>query len=78
MKCQQNLATCVSYSEFHNYLDTVGGVFNPDYTDTSDFAGGLRRFPSHKAALLQCLLEKRLFIFRVHYSIDFAGKKWYN
>ena len=60
-------SNCI-YSEFHNYLDTVGGVFNPDYTDTSDFAGGLRRFLSHKAALLQCLLEKRLLIFRIHYS----------
>ena len=61
----------VIYSEFHNYLDTVGGVFNPDYTDTSDFAGGLRRFLSHKADLLQCLLEKRLLISRIHYSFLF-------
>ncbi len=58
----------MNYSDFHNYLNTVGGVFNPDYTDTSDFAGGLRRFPSHKAALLQCPLEKRLLIFRIYYN----------
>ena len=26
----------IVYGKRYNYLDTVGGVFNPDYTDTSD------------------------------------------